>query len=112
MGYRLVDGVRVFPGRPGIDEVLASFARCHTHSEAEVRLILDGQGYFTLEPDSRDPLVLHVVPGDFVSILVGFAHSLTLGTDRRISFVRIFTTPAGLAAHACDEPAAKPAQKR
>src|SRR5947209_19817001 len=45
-GYVTADVINVSPETPNLDAMLARFSREHTHSEDEVRFVVEGRGVF------------------------------------------------------------------
>jgi 1,2-dihydroxy-3-keto-5-methylthiopentene dioxygenase len=104
-GYTTADVVTLYPDTPDLDALLAKFDRRHTHSDDEVRFIAQGSGTFHLcpstGPHAGQVIRAEVHPGDFLLVPKGYPHWFTLGPDRQITAVRLFTDPAGWVAHYC-----------
>ena len=71
-GFVTADVIDVYPDTPNLDAMLAKFSKEHTHTEDEVRFILQGRGVFA-----------------------GTRHWFDLCTDRRIRAIRLFQDQSG-----------------
>ena len=76
-GFVTADVVDVYPDTPNLEAMLAKFSKEHTHTEDEVRFILQGRGVF------------HINPGD----------RPVFGIDRRIRAIRLFQDTSGWTPH-------------
>jgi 1,2-dihydroxy-3-keto-5-methylthiopentene dioxygenase len=93
-GYTTRDLVILHPEVPGIQEMLAKFDKVHTHSDVEVRYIIDGSGYFGFAaPDGN--FIVHVFRSDFISVPKDTPHWFTLDEKMRIKAVRYFKDTSG-----------------
>ncbi len=93
-GYTTRDLVVLHPDVPGIKDMLAKFDKVHTHSDVEVRYIIDGSGYFGFVAPEGNFLV-HVSKSDFISVPKGIQHWFTLDDKMRIKAVRYFKDMSG-----------------
>ena len=93
-GYTTRDLVVLHPDVPGIKDMLAKFDKVHTHSDVEVRYIIDGSGYFGFVAPEGNFLV-HVFESDFISVPKGTQHWFTLDEKMRIKAVRYFKDMSG-----------------
>lgn len=82
---------------PNLEDILANFQRVHHHTEDEVRLIVDGEGVFTLTRGA-DTFSVTVTSGDLISVPAGTEHYFTLTDTRNVKAVRLFQTKDGWAA--------------
>jgi 1,2-dihydroxy-3-keto-5-methylthiopentene dioxygenase len=96
--YPARDLVVLEPGQPGLEELLARFARPHIHADDEVRFILDGEGVFGVFLGDALEQVLPVKRGDLLIVPAGIEHRFGLTASRRLKALRLFTDPAGWAA--------------
>lgn len=94
-GWHSMDLVVLHPGTPGLDAALARFDRPHTHADAEVRYILEGEGLFGFFDAAGAERVLAVRAGDYLHIPAGVEHRFTLTAARRIKALRLFADMAG-----------------
>jgi 1,2-dihydroxy-3-keto-5-methylthiopentene dioxygenase len=87
-GFVTADVVDIYPDTANLDAMLAKFNKEHTHTEDEVRFILQGRGVFHINPVSRP---------------VGTRHWFDLCTDRRIRAIRLFQDMSGWTPHYLDD---------
>jgi 1,2-dihydroxy-3-keto-5-methylthiopentene dioxygenase len=84
--------------------MLAKFSKEHTHTEDEVRFILQGRGVFHINPGTRPVFAIEVWAGDLISVPLGTRHWFDLCSDRRIRAIRLFQDTSGWTPHYLDEP--------
>jgi 1,2-dihydroxy-3-keto-5-methylthiopentene dioxygenase len=88
-GFVTADVIDVRPETPNLDTMLAKFSKEHTHSEDEVRFILQGRGVFHIHatgPDGTDTVfAIEVGAGDLISVPIDTRHWFDLCDDRRIA---------------------------
>jgi len=101
-GYVTADVIDVRPETPGLDAMLAKFAREHWHDEDEVRFIIEGRGLFNIRPRTGPVVGIEVEPGDLITVPRGTWHWFNLCADRRIRAIRLFQDPAGWAPNYTD----------
>jgi 1,2-dihydroxy-3-keto-5-methylthiopentene dioxygenase len=53
-GYQTADVIRVDGHTPNLEGILEKFIREHTHGEDEVRVFVEGQGFFWFHKEGRD----------------------------------------------------------
>jgi 1,2-dihydroxy-3-keto-5-methylthiopentene dioxygenase len=97
-GYVTADVIDVNPQTPNLDAMLARFDKEHTHSEDEVRFILDGRGIFFLALE-KGVAAVEVYPGDMLRVPRGTRHWFTLCADKRIRAIRWFQQTEGWTPH-------------
>lgn len=93
LNYHSYDVVNLSPADLG-EEKFESLAKIHfeehIHEDDEVRLILDGQGYFDVrDPEDRWVRVLSK-PGDCLVVPAGLYHRFTTDENKYIKTLRIF----------------------
>ena len=98
-GFVTADVIDVRPETPNLDAMLAKFAREHTHTEDEVRFILQGRGVFHINPVDRPVFAIEVHAGDLISVPLGTRHWFDLCADRRIRAIRLFQDTSGWTPH-------------
>lgn len=98
-GFVTADVIDVRPDTPNLDAMLAKFSKEHTHSEDEVRFILQGRGVFHINPVDRPVFAIEVWAGDLISVPLGVRHWFDLCTDRRIRAIRLFQDMSGWTPH-------------
>lgn len=98
-GYVTADVIDVNAATPGLDAMLARFAREHWHDEDEVRFIVAGRGVFHIRPPEGPVVGIEVESGDLISVPRGTRHWFDLCADRRIRAIRLFQDPSGWTPH-------------
>jgi 1,2-dihydroxy-3-keto-5-methylthiopentene dioxygenase len=96
-GYVTADVINVTAQTPGLDAMLAKFRREHTHSEDEVRFVVQGRGIFHINPKTSPVVGIEVEPGDLIRVPGGTLHWFNLCSDKEIRCIRLFLDPAGWA---------------
>ncbi len=94
-GYVTADVINVNPDTPNLDAMLKKFSKEHTHSEDEVRFIVEGRGIFHIHPEFGPVFGLELGQGDLINVPAGTKHWFDLCTDRRIRAIRLFLDPSG-----------------
>lgn len=94
-GYVTADVINVNPDTPGLDAMLAKFDKEHSHSEDEVRFIVDGAGIFHIRPAVGPVFAIQVEAGDLITVPARTRHWFNLCADRRIRAIRLFVDPSG-----------------
>jgi 1,2-dihydroxy-3-keto-5-methylthiopentene dioxygenase len=98
-GYQTRDMVVIHEGIPNLAEMLAKFDKIHTHSDDEVRYILDGKGYFGfVEPDGGQ-FLLEVAGGDYINVPANTEHWFEMKDCSRCKAVRYFIDTSGWTPH-------------
>ncbi len=98
-GFVTADVIDVYPDTPNLDAMLAKFAKEHTHTEDEVRFILQGSGVFHINPGDQPVFGIEVHAGDMISVPLGTRHWFDLCKDRRIRAIRLFQDQSGWTPH-------------
>ena len=105
-GFVTADVIDVRPDTPNLDAMLAKFSKEHTHTEDEVRFILQGNGVFHIHasgPDGSDEVfAIEVGAGDLISVPRDTKHWFDLCADRRIRAIRLFQDTSGWTPHYVD----------
>ena len=94
-GFVTADVIDVYPDTLNLDAMLERFSREHTHTEDEVRFILQGRGVFHINPVDGPVFAIEVGAGDMISVPLGTRHWFDLCADRRIRAIRLFQDVTG-----------------
>ena len=98
-GFVTADVIDVYPDTPNLDSMLAKFNKEHTHTEDEVRFILQGSGDFHINPVDRPVFGIEVWAGDMISVPLGTRHWFDLCREKRIRAIRLFQDQTGWTPH-------------
>ena len=102
-GFVTADVIDVRPETPNLDAMLAKFSKEHTHTEDEIRFILQGSGIFHVNPVSAPVFAIEVQAGDLISVPMGTRHWFDLCTERRIRAIRLFQDMTGWTPHYAED---------
>lgn len=94
-GYVTADVINVNPDTPNLDAMLDKFKKEHTHSEDEVRFIVEGRGIFHIHPEGGPVFGLQLDQGDLINVPAGIKHWFDLCTEKRIRAIRLFLDASG-----------------
>jgi 1,2-dihydroxy-3-keto-5-methylthiopentene dioxygenase len=96
-GYQTADVIRVDGHTPNLEGIREKFIREHTHSEDEVRVFVEGQGYFWFHNEGLDDDVFALLceRDDLISVPANTKHWFDLGDPPKVCAIRIFTDQAG-----------------
>ncbi|MCO6459112.1 MAG: cupin domain-containing protein [Pirellulaceae bacterium] len=103
-GFVTADVINVSPATPGLDAMVAKFAKEHTHSEDEVRFTIKGRGVFHVHPEQGPVFGIEVESGDLINVPRHTRHWFHLCDDRTIRCIRLFEDPAGWTPHYVEQP--------
>jgi len=100
-GYQTADVIRVDGHTPNLEAIREKFIREHTHSEDEVRVFVEGLGFFWFHKEGRDDEVFALLceQGDLISVPANTKHWFDLGDLPKVCAIRIFTDQAGWVPH-------------
>jgi len=89
-GYSYEDVCNITEQMPEYQKKIKSFFEEHIHSDEEIRLILDGCGYFDARDKEDQWIRVEVTKGDMLILPAGIYHRFTLDTSNRIVAKRYF----------------------
>lgn len=100
-GYQTADVILVDGHTSNLEGIREKFIREHTHSEDEVRVFVEGQGFFWFHKEGRDDEVFALLceRGDLISVPANTKHWFDLGEPPMVRAIRIFTEQAGWVPH-------------
>jgi 1,2-dihydroxy-3-keto-5-methylthiopentene dioxygenase len=103
-GYQTADVISVDINTPNLAVIREKFIREHTHTEDEVRVFVEGQGFFWFHMEERDNEVFALLceQGDLISVPANTKHWFHLGELPKVLAIRIFTDQAGWVPHYTD----------
>ncbi|XP_013416984.1 1,2-dihydroxy-3-keto-5-methylthiopentene dioxygenase-like [Lingula anatina] len=100
-GYTWEDDIEISKGTlPDFEEKTKAFATEHMHPDEEVRLVLDGTGFFDVRDREDRWIRLQFQKGDMIALPPGMYHRFNLGSDEGyLKLHRIYSTVPQWTAH-------------
>ncbi|XP_002165167.1 acireductone dioxygenase [Hydra vulgaris] len=75
---------------PNYEEKIKLFFQEHTHTDDEIRYIIDGSGYFDVKNQKSEWVRIFVSKGDLLSLPAGMYHRFTVDENKYIKVIRFF----------------------
>ena len=93
------DEIMLNPDTPDLDTICQKFDGEHTHSEDEVRFVLEGAGVFDIRDANDRYMRVTVEAGDLIVVPKNRNHRFELTESKTIRCVRLFQDKAGWVPH-------------
>jgi len=89
-GYTYEDEIKVQPSMENYEEKLKMFFAEHLHSDEEIRLVLEGSGFFDVRDHDDKWIRIHVFAGDLIILPAGMYHRFIPDKQNYIRARRFF----------------------
>lgn len=96
-GYVDEDFVELGPQTPNLEAICAKFDKEHSHTEDEVRFVVEGAGIFDVRDEGDRWIRIEVEQGDIIVIPANTHHRFYLTEQKHIRCMRLFANHDGWA---------------
>uniref|UniRef100_A0A1B6DA26 Acireductone dioxygenase n=1 Tax=Clastoptera arizonana TaxID=38151 RepID=A0A1B6DA26_9HEMI len=86
-------------GLKDFDKMVKNFYTEHLHEDEEIRLVLDGSGFFDVRDINDKWVRIEVIPGDLLILPGGIYHRFSLGAEEYVKLTRLFVNEPIWTAH-------------
>uniref|UniRef100_A0A0K0EHR9 Acireductone dioxygenase n=1 Tax=Strongyloides stercoralis TaxID=6248 RepID=A0A0K0EHR9_STRER len=103
LGYECHDIITVDENMENFEDKLKCFYTEHLHTDDEVRICLEGSGYFDVRDKDNQWIRLKFTVGDLIILPAGIYHRFTVDTFNHVKALRFFKSNPSWHAYNRDE---------